>query len=1353
MRRRRRKDLWSWLELIDREGPFVAIPALKRVWPQGMPVAHESTRAVLRDAKPTFDRAWDTWNTAAADDDAALGAYRAARDTWVATVLREAAGWGGHLTLDPAIVPGGPLVASSPDGRHTVTAAGAFARQDNVAALVLVVDPVASLRDAGTDGWSATPIDRLELLLRRTEIPVGVVTDGRWWALVSAPAGTMVASGVVDSQTWIEETEVRDAFLTLIAPQTLAGGRPENRLPALFIESVAAAEEITESLGTQVRRAVELLVAAFAEAALHAKEDGRPDPLPEDRDEVYQAAVTVMMRVIFLLFAEERSLMPASALYTEGYAVSGRLEDLERRLALEGAESLDATNRTWHRLLATSHALYTGVTAEDMRLPSYGGSLFDPRRFPFLVTRDDEGLVVTVSDRVILEVFRAVQRAEIGGERRRISFRDMDVEQIGYIYEGLLGYSCRQADRVVLGLTGSQGMEPEIPLDVLEDLAEQSDDDARLAASILAWVKQHQPAAKPPSAAVLKKQLAAGRALPEADQLLRAASGDPNLRERIRPYLGIIRRDLRERLVVIAPGGLVVVETPSRATSGAHYTPKSLAQDVVRYALEPLVYSPGPHQTSNEEEWEPISSDDLLSLKVADIACGSGAFLVSAAEYLADRLVEAWQREQVAAGSAQEQRIRALREVVASCLYGADINPMAVEMCKISLWLVSLDPDLPFSFVDDKVLCGNSLLGLTSPKQLEALHISPGQVQPRSTESGLFDAWSNEGFVESLDVGSVLQKAAALRRRLATPVDDADPQRATRTKQRLWREYQDTVADLRHVADGVVALGLRHGGKPGKKLNEAYDSLRVAVNQAYAPSGARDSTMLDEIIDAGLKPEVKTDYERWQPLHWVLAVPDVVEHGGFDAIIGNPPFLGGQKLTGTMGSNVRDCFVSVLAGGKRGSADLVAYFFLRAFSLLAQHGTLGLIATNTIAQGDTREIGLDQMVANGFTITRAIQSRSWPAKSANLEYAAVWGTRASVPERVERVADDVATHRISTLLEPAGRAEGDPYRLAENANVAFQGCIVLGKGFIVTPEEAERWIAENPANADVLFPYLNGEDLNSRPDSSAPRWVIDFNDRDESTARRYARPYERLLATVKPERLRNNRAVYRTYWWQFGEKRPAMRRAIAELNEVLTIARVSKSVMPLRAPTGQVMSEAIVVFATDSYADQAVLSSSLHQLWAITYGSTLETRVRYTPSDVFETFPRPNLTPELDRPGRTLDEERREIMLRRDLGVTKLYNLVNDPAVADATDLDIARLREIHVELDNAVVAAYGWDDLDLNHGFHSYRQMERWTVSPAARVELLDRLLEENHRRAAAQGEMSDSGGTVEDETPGEDL
>ncbi|MGH3968342.1 MAG: SAM-dependent DNA methyltransferase, partial [Mycobacterium sp.] len=255
---------------------------------------------------------------------------------------------------------------------------------------------------------------------------------------------------------------------------------------------------------------------------------------------------------------------------------------------------------------------------------------------------------------------------------------------------------------------------------------------------------------------------------------------------------------------------------------------------------------------------------------------------------------------------------------------------------------------------------------------------------------------------------------------------------------------------------------------------------------------------------------------------------------------------------------------------------------------------------------------------------------------------------------------------------------------------------------------------------------------------SGSRWVIDFNDRSRDNATSYRLPYARVVNVVKPERLKNNDAGARDYWWRFLRPRPEMRRAIGGLDEVLAITLVSRTVMPVRVPTDQVFSHAVGVFATNSHAGQSVLSSSAHQTWAIKHGSGMRNDPRYTPSDVFETFPRPRESDRLALIGRTIDAERREIMLRRDLGLTKLYNLVNDPQIPDASDPDVARMRAIHVELDQAVMDAYGWSDIPLDHGFHTYRQMQRWTVSPAARVEILDRLLEENHQRAAEEAKAA---------------
>ncbi|GAA2987166.1 MULTISPECIES: Eco57I restriction-modification methylase domain-containing protein [Streptomyces] len=1307
----------SWLELVDTDGPFLAVPALKRAWSTGIHQPDARALAALRDSKPAFEKAWENWDKQS--DEPALDLYREARDAWVDTVLRQVLRWGTTYSAAPV----GEV--RSPNHAITVHADGALVYGETIGALVLVVDPTDSLRDPLTDGWAASPVDRMEELLRATSVPVGVVTDGRWWAIVSARDETMVASGIFDAQTWIEEPQARNAFIELLQRRRLIGGKPEDRLTALFKESVTASEEITEALGTQVRRAVELIVQALSDGALDASRRGEPDPLPARRGDVYEAAVTVMMRVVFLLFAEERGLLPQSQLFAMGYGVSDELDLLDAREHEEGEQALDGTYLTWHRLLATSQALYRGASFEDLRLPEYGGSLFDPARFPFLTACKAQGtLAITVSDRVMLEVLRAVQYARLKGEpARRISFRDIDVEQIGYIYEGLLGYSCEDVDQVFVGLIGASGAEPEIPLFVLESLAETKQNDAALTTAILAWIKENQPAAKPPSKTALAKALGSAETVEDAEQALRAvASDDAELRERLRPFLGVIRRDLRKRPLVVKPGGVLVVETPSRASAGAHYTPRRLAEEVVLHALQPLVYSPGPHQTADQEAWRPISPEQILDLKIADIACGSGAFLVAAARYLADRLVEAWHREGAATGSPHDLRTRAIRMVVASCLYGADINGMAVEMCKLSLWLVSLDPRLPFSFVDDKVLHGNALLGLTDARQLRELHVDPTAADQRIS-------------MFALDVDGILGRAARLRRQLATEVNDSDPQRSAATKRRQWRDYQQLTAQLADVADGVIAAGMTLGGKPGKHLKAAYENLRIAVEHAY-PAGGDDPNraMLDGILEVGLTPTVSTDYATWKPLHWILAVPDVMERGGFDAVVGNPPFLGGQKLTGSMGTNVRDWFVNTLASGRKGSADLVAYFLLRAHALLTQRGAFGLIATNTVAQGDTRNVGLDQIVESGFTITRAIQSRSWPAASANLEYAACWGTRGAVAPVVPRVADGIPTQRISTLLEPGGRVDGDPIRLRENDGVAFIGCYVLGMGFVLNSEEAKVWLEADPANAEVVRRYLNGEDLNSRPDGSPARWVIDFDTRSEAEAKEYGLPYQRVLEQVKSERAKNKERHRREDWWQFARTAPAMREAVADLDEVLALARVSKSVMPFRMKASAVPSEQVVIFATDNYADQAVLSSSVHQTWAIKYGSTLETRFRYTPSDAFLTLPRPRPTEDLTEIGRTLDTERREIMLRRGLGLTKLYNLVNDPGIADPSDRDTARLRQIHVELDKAVMDSYNWGDIPLDHGFHTYRQMQRWTFSPDARVEILDRLLEESQRRAALQ-------------------
>lgn len=1310
-------DAWEWLSLIDAEGPFLSRAALKSFYPSGLPKADaavDDVNATFADEFVRWSRAWQTTSAEA---------YLPARDRWVQAVLRALLDWSDDFAREPA-----GFTASSPNESVLVTPWAALNGESGPEALVLMVDRTESLRRTGTDGWSANAIDRMAALLRESGVSIGIVTDGRWWALVSATKDVTTASGVWDALLWREERPSRDAFFALANYRSVVGLPAEKKLSLLFAESVASAEQITEALGDQVRRAVELVLQSMSDTHLRALAQGDDSPLPSDPKIVYEGAVTMLMRIVFLLFAEERSLLPEHDLYRSSYAIAEIREKLQRDATATSVEALDHSWEAWHRLLAASNAVYGGASFQDMRMPAYGGSLFEPDRFPWLQSVDEQGrLRIRLTDRAMLAVLRAVQTIEDGA--MRLSFRDLDVEQIGYVYEGLLGYSAEYVDEVILGLKGKGGFEPEIPLSELEEIADAAADPADFGTRLTAHLKKTQEHAKPQTANQLAKAFAAADADAEADahtRLRHALLGNQALASRLVRFHALIRNDLRGFPYVVPDEGLVMTESPQRANTGTHYTPRALAEEVVLHALEPLVYSPGPLDTENRDDWRLKSSAEILDLKVADIAAGSGAFLVAAARYLADRLIEAREREGLDVSRESDLKRWAVREIVARCLYGADVNGMAVEMCKLSLWLISMDPGKPFSFVDDRVFHGNSLLGVTAEAQLKAQHIYP---ESRASRTPL--RW--------FDVDKDLEDAARIRRELSSgQVDDADRMRSTRAKLALLAQSEQVTAKLREVADGIIAAGLLEGGKPGKKLDDRYDELADALRAVYpADDSEPDRTHLNRILEEGLTPTVDTGESRWKPLHWILEAPDVIhDHGGFDAIIGNPPFLGGKKVTGAIGVLMREWLVHQLAGSATGNADLVAYFFLRAARLLRREGGMGLIATNSVAQGDTRRVGLDQLVNRGATIVRAIQSAPWPSASASLEFAAVWATWRSVPPGVPRVVGGAEVPYISALLDGATEPEDLPARLAENAGVSFIGCTIVGKGFVLEPVEARRWLASDAALTAVVRPFLTGDDISSRPDLSASRSIIDFNDRSESEAQRFELAYERVEREVRPERMKVNRKAHRDRWWQFGDKRPGLRKAISDLNEVLVIARTSSNVMPVRVPTDQTFGDSLNVFATDNFATQAVLCSSFHQLWAITYGGTLETRIRYVASDVFETLPLPDMSSWLDNAGREYDTLMRNIMIDRGWSLTQLTRTVNDASVR--SDPGVDAIRKMMVDVDEATSDAYGWADIDVSHGFHEYRKIVRWTVDSGARTQILRRLLEENRRRIRVEQEST---------------
>jgi hypothetical protein len=322
---------------------------------------------------------------------------------------------------------------------------------------------------------------------------------------------------------------------------------------------------------------------------------------------------------------------------------------------------------------------------------------------------------------------------------------------------------------------------------------------------------------------------------------------------------------------------------------------------------------------------------------------------------------------------------------------------------------------------------------------------------------------------------------------------------------------------------------------------------------------------------------------------------------------------------------------------------------------------------------------------------------------------------------------------------------GDPYTLEANEGLSFIGVYVMGTGFVLSPEKAQELLESNEENQDVLFPYLGGSDLNQRPDQSPSRWVINFFDWELEQAERYPQALSILREEVYPQRMAQKDEYGRDYWWRHFRNRPELYQTITTLTRVLVLARVSRTVAFAFMPTDIVYSDATVVFALDQAGHFAVLQSTYHIEWAWHYSSTMKQDLRYSPTDVFENFPFPEYMIGLETVGEEYHETRRQIMLDRQEGLTDTYNRFHNPHERAE---DIAHLRDLHVQMDTAVAAAYGWDDLDLGHGFRETLQGERYTISDAARREVLTRLLKLNHQRhaeellAAERANLSDPDG-----------
>ena len=916
----------EWLSLVPVSGPFLSLPVLMEAFNAGLEPHDPDDSRLLQQEYGNWQASFEKRK-----------AGPAPHQQWVKFVLTKT------LELDERVLAEGQaipqtlqtevpehhellrpsIVVIDPNTKQPRLLVKTYLRSQELTSYV-----VSSL-------WKASPDTRMTELLHATGVRLGLVTNGEHWMLVDAPKGDTTGYASWYASLWLEEPITLRAFRSLLSASRFFSTPEDQTLEALLTKSASNQQEVTEQLGYQVRRAVEVLIHSLDRAD---QDFGRELLAGMREDVLYESALTVMMRLVFLFCAEERELIPSKPfpVYEQHYSVSTISKQLRELADQHGEELLERRYDAWPRLLAVFRAVYGGLRHDDVHIPAYGGNLFNPDRFPFLEGRkrrtswrDTEANPLPVNNRTVLHLLEALQLLQIkvpgGGpaEARRLSFVALDIEQIGHVYEGLLDHTAKRAAEPFLGLAGTRDKEPEIPLAELEDLLAKGED------HLVSALKDKTGKSK----SALKKSLTVELDTRDAARFRTVCQSDDALWRRVQPLAGFVRQDSFGYPIVIPKGSVFVTAGLERRRTATHYTPRSITERIVRYTLEPVVYI-GLSQGKPKSDWALKSAKELLQVKICDMACGSGAFLVQAARYMAERLLEAWEDSKranphtlgitpegtLSTGEAHEvmipddpseRKIYAMRIIAQRCLYGVDVNPLAVEMAKLSLWLLTVSKDKPFEFLDHCIRCGDSLVGIVSLDQLREFRINPSSVGATLLKGPLDDALN-----EALHLRLTLEGMAA------NTVEDVQRQ------EKLLGDANEKIARLRCAADLLVSA--EFWGANTK------DKLHRTRHAAVTASRLVESGPTEDL------ERVARDERREQPMfHWPLEFPEaIVERGGFDAFVGNPPYI--NAIEGGMNDFLKG-WLSVVSTHLKGTADYSFHFLSHCHALAGPSGAVGLL--------------------------------------------------------------------------------------------------------------------------------------------------------------------------------------------------------------------------------------------------------------------------------------------------------------------------------------------------------------------------------------------------------------------------
>lgn len=1158
-----------------------------------------------------------------------------------------------------------------------------------------------------TGEWSYPAAAKFDRLLRHCKVPVGILTNREVIRLVYAPHGE--SSGYItfriEDMTTVGGRPILDAMIMLLCANQWFGVSEENSLPSLLKRSREYQGTVTDDLAEQVFSGLETLLNGFQTAAERDRSGLLKEAFARDGDYLYQGLLTVMLRMVFILYAEDRSLLPVEhPLYAKRMSLLGLFEKLQRD---NGTFPDSMHNRfgAWGHIISLSRTIHLGVEHGDFHIPARQGDLFDPHRYAFLEGwAGDSSPIITHSARSEVQVptvddgtVFALLQSLLVFQGQRLSYRTLDVEQIGSVYEALMGYHVylSESSSVAIKLNSKKGaakywLETSVVL-------------ALPPAQRLKWL-QSECGFDKSVATKIKKVLG------EAEKTI---AKNPNAV--IESLLALAAGGKENRYEQLARAGQYILQPGTeRRRSGSHYTPRSLTAPIVSKTLQPLLRCLG----------ETPSAEQILELKICDPAMGSGAFLVECCRQLADEVVAAWGRTQeigdIAVNCPEGDVVAHARRLVAQCcLYGVDKNIMAVQLAKLSLWLFTLARDLPFTFLDHSLRYGDSLVGLNF-EQIKAFHWKPTQ---------------QLSFLED-EITSAIDEVVSIRQEIHQLSKDSTPEGQLLKAQRLF-DANDATEKLRKIAD--VCVGAFFSEDKNKlRLNERQ--VREDVIRAWLEG--------DEESEFRVNKWVKDIRDLHAPFHWWVEFPEVFyeerpdpmatgnAYGAayMDGFVGNPPFAGKNTITAASGRSYIE-WLKVVTPGAHGNADLSAHFFRRVAALLGEHGSFGLIATDSIAQGDTRETGLKQLLTSGWRIYDASRSIKWPG-AASVTVSVVHLALGFPANQVKSQLSGKNVEVINSRLRPKPERP-DAKKLQCNATYSFIGSYALGKGFTLTPEERDKLIKDNPHNMEKIYPYIGGLEVNSSPSQDFDRYIIDFKEMDFDEVKQWPDLLSIVENTVKPERLKQNDAYGKKYWWRYLRSRPDLYEALANLDQCLVIPQQFPNVVRVAfQSTKRVLSQKLIVLPIDGYSTFSILQSRVHDAWTQLHCGKMgaaNTPV-YLPSDCFENFCFPYVEPtfssaELDEIGKALYELRAKFMLEEEQGLTKTYNSLIDP---ECEKEKILQLRLLHEAMDRAVLDAYGWSDIEVPP--YCPMNAEDEVALGAFNDEVIDRLYVLNAERAAEE-------------------